>query len=246
MNRFKTKRVAKWVYDYSSYATSATFAAATIADATDIITIANHPFETGDLVGLVLTPSSGVTSTLPALSTAYYVIYLTKDTIGLATSKALAFAGTKTNLTGGSAADCLLVKNAFGVVKSGVMLPANAVITNCVIDVDTTFQSLDTIGGNVDAATIGLGIGTVSAGTEDLVVGIAISDASNRWDAGIHATLAGMPNFGADAAHDSALEVSALFAGSYINLSADSELIMNIGVDPLTAGKMSVYIEYIA
>ena len=242
MNRFLKKRVVKWTYDHAALSTSAAFAAADVV--ANVITVAAHPFITGDMVGLVLTPSTGVTTTAPALSTAYWVINVDSNHISLATSLANAKAGTVATLTAGSGAYCLLIKNTFGVVKSGLTIPSGAIVTNAYVVVQTTFQSLDTIGGNVDLATIGLGIVGVSAGTEDLVVGIAISDASNVWDAGIHGTLVNAPNLGNDAAHDTALEVIALDAGCKIKCSAAGELTMNIAVDPITAGKMDVYIEY--
>jgi len=65
-----------------------------------------------------------------------------------------------------------------------VNIPDNAIITNAWIDVTTT------VAGDVDdTLTIGVGVETVSAGSEDLVNAIAVSDGSNVWDAGIQACI---------------------------------------------------------
>src|SRR5678809_1100409 len=61
----------------------------------------------------------------------------------------------------------------------GVYLPTKAIIINAWVDVVTTFTSA------TDAATIALKV----EGTGDLTAAIAISDASNVWDAGVHGCL---------------------------------------------------------
>lgn len=117
----------------------------------------------------------------------------------------------------------------------GVYIPDNAVITRAWYDVVTTFTSAN------DSATIALHV----QGANDLVAAIAISDASNVWDAGIHGTLIGYPNLGADAAHDSALEVAALFAGVMLKTTAERQLTATVAVQALTAGKLNLYVEYV-
>jgi hypothetical protein len=117
----------------------------------------------------------------------------------------------------------------------GVYIPDNAVITNVFVDVVTTFTSA------TDAGTIALH----AQAANDIVAAIAISDASNVWDAGIRGSKLGYPNLGADAAHDSALEVAALFAGTMLKLTAERELTATVAVEALTAGKAVVYVEYI-
>src|SRR5688572_9982316 len=59
----------------------------------------------------------------------------------------------------------------------GVYLPDNAIITRAWVDVVTTFTS-----AGADAGTIALH----AQAANDIVAAIAISDASNVWDAGIH------------------------------------------------------------
>lgn len=117
----------------------------------------------------------------------------------------------------------------------GVYLPTKAIITNVIVDVVTTFTSA------TDAGTIAL----KAQAADDLVAAIAISDASNVWDAGIHGSKIGYPSFGADAAHDSALEVAALFAASMLKLTAARELTATVAVEALLTGKANIFVEYI-
>lgn len=125
---------------------------------------------------------------------------------------------------------------AIGAHGLGVFIPDNAIITNAWIDVVTTFTD-----GDTDAATIALHL--QSAG--DLVAAIAISNATNVWDAGIRGTLVNNPNLGADAAHDTALEVIALYAATKLKLTAEREVTATVATAALTAGKMNIFIEYV-
>src|SRR5215210_3088614 len=117
----------------------------------------------------------------------------------------------------------------------GVYLPTKAIITNVFVDVVTTFTSA------TDAATIAL----KAQAADDIVAAVAISTAGDVWDAGIHGSKIGYPNFGADAAHDSAVEVAALFAASMLKLTAARELTATVAVEALTAGKANIYVEYV-
>ena len=117
----------------------------------------------------------------------------------------------------------------------GVYLPTKAIITKVWVDVVTTFTS-----ASADAGTIALHV----QAADDIVTAIAISDASNVWDAGMHGSKIGFPNLGADAAHDSALEVAALFTGTYLKLTAVREITATVATAALTAGKANVYVEY--
>lgn len=115
----------------------------------------------------------------------------------------------------------------------GVYLPAKAIITKAWVDVVTTFTSA------TDAATIALKI----EGANDLVAAIAISDASNVWDAGLHGAL---PGSAAEAtvAGDTAVLDAARNAASFIKTTAVREVIATVAVEALTAGKLNVFIEY--
>jgi hypothetical protein len=117
----------------------------------------------------------------------------------------------------------------------GVYLPTKAIITNVFVDVVTTFTSA------TDAGTIALH----AQAADDIVAAVAISTAGDVWDAGIHGSKIGYPNFGADAAHDSAVEVAALFAGSMLKLTAAREITATVAVEALTAGKANIYVSYV-
>lgn len=117
----------------------------------------------------------------------------------------------------------------------GVFIPTKAVIVRFWYDVVTTFTSA------TDAATVAL----KAQAANDLLSAIAISDASNVLDAGLHAGLPGFPNLGADAAHDSQVELAALFAATCIKMTAERELVATVAVEALTAGKAVLYVEYV-
>lgn len=257
-NRHLEKKLVKYTFDVSSavsnYVTGGLggpFAAAGISEANDTITITNHGFETGDFVGLYLIATTGVTATVPAVGTGYYIIYVDENTVALATSLANAKAGTKAALTAGSAAGCYLVPGITGAVKStengeNLTIPANAVITDAWYEVVTTLQSDDAAvgGGNADDATIALHI--VSA--NDLVSAIAISDASNVWDDGNRGTLVNAPALGSDATTlDSGTSIlyAKERAATFIETTADSPITFTIANDAfLHAGKVNVFVEY--
>jgi hypothetical protein len=126
-------------------------------------------------------------------------------------------------------------QRAIGAYGLGVYLPTKAIITNVIVDVVTTFTSA------TDAATIALS----AQAANDIVSALAISDASNIWDAGLRGSKVGFPAFANDAAEDTAVEVAALFAGSMVKLTASRELTATIAVEALTAGKANIFVEYI-
>lgn len=117
---------------------------------------------------------------------------------------------------------------------TGVYLPDNAIITKVWFDVVTTFTS------STDAATVAIHAATAG----DLLAAVAISAAGNVLDAGIHHGIPGAPTLGADAAHDTAVEVAALMAATFIKLSAEKEIICTVAEEALTAGKMVIFVEY--
>lgn len=124
---------------------------------------------------------------------------------------------------------------AVGAIGLGVYIPSGAIITRAWVDVVTTCTT-----ASGDAGTMALHV----QAADDIVAAIAVSDASNVWDAGIHGSKIGFPNFGADAAHDSALEVAALFAASMLKLTAVREITATIATQAFTAGKFNVFVEY--
>jgi hypothetical protein len=116
----------------------------------------------------------------------------------------------------------------------GVYIPTKAIITNAWVDVVTTFTSA------TDAATIALKVESAN----DLTAAIAISNASNVWDAGVHGCLPGS-YAEATVAGDTAVLDAARKAASYIKTTAVREITATVAVEALTAGKMNVYLEYV-
>jgi len=95
-------------------------------------------------------------------------------------------------------------------------IPANALITGGYVEVLTTFTS-----PTADTATIG-----IEAGTADLVVAVAIATGT-PWDAGVQAM------------------VPVQTAATAIKVgTADVGLIVDVGVEAITAGKFIVVVEY--
>jgi hypothetical protein len=228
MNRFLEKKIVKWTYDFSALPTSAVFAAADISEANDTITIANHPFETGDKVGAYGTTAA----TVPAFNASYYIINIDTNTVALATTEANAFAGTKTALTAGSAAGCYLIKDNFGAIKTGIMLPLGAVVTGGYIDVKTSLTS----GGS---ATIAFSTGENAA---DLYAATAVATYAANFTTAI---LAGIPALGADDDHDTAADLQLLVGASLLEMTANHEVVMTVAVASLSAGKLDLVLEYI-
>lgn len=105
---------------------------------------------------------------------------------------------------------------AIGDHLSGVIIPKNAIITKAFVD------SLVTATSATDAGTM-----AVSAlAADDLVAAIAISDGSNPWDAGLHA-----------AVPDGAV-------ANMIKMTDAKDITFTIAVEPFTAGKFRVFVEY--
>ena len=107
-----------------------------------------------------------------------------------------------------------------GAIGLGVTLPDNAIITRAWYEVITTLTS------STDAATVSIDIPTDDAA--GIVAAIAINDASNPWDQGLH-----------DAIQDGAL-------ANYSNkTTAARELSITVATEDLTAGKFILYAEYV-
>lgn len=123
-----------------------------------------------------------------------------------------------------------------GTYGLGVYIPNKAIVLRAWVDVITTFTS-----AGADAGTIAVQLNTA----DDVIAAVAISAAGDVWDAGIHGSKIGFPNLGADAAHDSAVEVAALFAGSYVKMTAEREITAVVATQALTAGKAAIYVEYV-
>lgn len=114
----------------------------------------------------------------------------------------------------------------------GVYLPTKAIITRAWWDVITTFTSA------TDAGTIAFS--AQSAG--DINAAIAISNASNVWDAGVHAGIPG--SFALDGNALSQVAMAAALSATFIKLTAERELVATVAVEALTAGKAVLFVEY--
>lgn len=108
---------------------------------------------------------------------------------------------------------------AIGVHNLSITLPTGAYVINGHLTVGTTFTSA------TDAATIAVGIAVDD--TAGIVAPIAISDASNPWDAGDHNLI----QTGAAANYSE-------------HCTAARAVIVTVGAEALTAGVFTVYIYY--
>ena len=123
--------------------------------------------------------------------------------------------------------------SAIGAHGLGVTIPSGAIITNAFYIVNTTFTSA------TDAATIALHV----EGAGDLKAAIAISDASNVWDAGTRSCLPG--HFALDGNALTAIGMAAADAASYIVTTAEREVTATVAVEALTgSGELTLYVEY--
>lgn len=118
----------------------------------------------------------------------------------------------------------------------GVYLPIGAVITRAWYQVKTSF-----LDGASNNATIALSV--ASAG--DLVAAIAISDASNVWNAGVRGTVAGSYAERTVAGDTAILDAASKAASMIGALSAEKELVATVAVHALTAGKLILWVEYV-
>jgi len=118
---------------------------------------------------------------------------------------------------------------------SGVFIPDNAIITNAFYEVNTTFTT-----AGADAGTIAIMI----EGAGDLVVAIAVSAAGNIFDAGIHGTLAGSVIM-RTVAGDTGILAAAGKVATYIKVDGQEEVTFTVATQALTAGKLTLYIEYV-
>jgi hypothetical protein len=117
---------------------------------------------------------------------------------------------------------------------TGVYIPTKAIITKAWVDVITTFTT-----ASADAGTIALTL--QSAG--DITAAIAVSAAGDVWDAGLHGTIVGTPALDGNAR--TAIAGGAAEAAAMFKLTAEREIVVTVGGQVLTAGKMNIFVEYI-
>lgn len=115
----------------------------------------------------------------------------------------------------------------------GVFLPIKAIIIAAYTDVTTAFTS------GTSAATIALKAQTAN----DIVAAVAINSGTTRWGAGLGGSIVGSPALDGNA--QTAIAGAAALAATFIKLTAERELTATVGVEALTAGKMTLFVEYI-
>ena len=116
---------------------------------------------------------------------------------------------------------------------SGIFVPDNAIITKAFYEVNTGFS---TVGG--DAGTIAIHV----EGGNDIVSTMSVADAGNIWDAGLHSTI--VNNWTCTSANTEIVE-AALQADSWIKVADHEEVTFTVATQVLTAGKLTLYIEYV-
>jgi hypothetical protein len=186
---------------------------------TGVISITAHGFSTGDCVNVA------TSDTLPtgiSANTAYYVRKSSDNAFTLYDTRARAVAGGATGLVNitavGVGNQTFTSVTAIGQHYLGVTLPDNALIIGGGVEVLTTFTD-----GGDDNTTLALSIKSAN----DIVTATAVSAEGSRWDAG---------NF--DIIPDNT-------GSTAIKLAAASELLVTIGADQPSAGKMRVWLLYI-
>lgn len=125
----------------------------------------------------------------------------------------------------------------------GVFIPDNAIILDVFYDVITVFTST---AGGTDKSVIGIEI----EGANDVVDGLAIENALDIWDAGIHKTIVGAPTLSAFNATNNPTAVeyashkTATRAVTIIKTTAAKEIDVVVETQALTGGKFHVYVVY--
>lgn len=109
---------------------------------------------------------------------------------------------------------------AIGDIASGVSIPDNAIICGGFVDVDQTCTT-----AGADAGTMAI----KAQGANDIVSAIAVSDGTNPWGAGLHAIIpkGNTPE------------------STGIKLTAAREITFTIATQAFTAGKFTVFLEYL-
>ncbi len=192
--------------------TAGTFTTTDVDLVNDVVALSAHALKTGDAIGFSTT--GGVPTGL-TVTTAYYVILNGANSIGFATSRANAMAGTKVNLTGVGTGVTTVYEGGTGTILSGVIIPANHYVIDSHYLVHTT--------GVATATTGTLAIQVESA--NDIVSAAAIS--TSVWD-DTGAMVEGIVDLATEA--------------SYILTTEDREVSFLTGTSPWSAGKIDVFL----
>lgn len=137
---------------------------------------------------------------------------------------------THPSLIGGA-----LVAGSYNPNDGIVTIPSGAIITDVIVDVETTCTT-----EAADAGTAALGY---SGATGAFVAAIAVSDASNVWDAGVQGSL--LKSFALDGNALTAVAMKNAIADTLIKTGANVNLLLTTAVQDFKTGKISVYVKYI-
>ena len=119
--------------------------------------------------------------------------------------------------------------------SGNVTIPSGAIITDVIVDVETTCTT-----AGADAGTAALGY---TGATGAFVAAIAVSDASNVWDAGLQGSL--IKSFALDGNALTAVAMKNTIADTFIKTGANVNLLLTLATQDFTAGKISVYVKYL-
>lgn len=135
-----------------------------------------------------------------------------------------------------------------GTYELGATIPSGAIVTRVFYNVNTTFTT-----AGADAGTIAIQIESAN----DVVAALAVSNAANIWDAGIHSTKVPFGAVASAAADGSyALDPEGGIINDvgnlkergtppYIITTEDRGLSVLVATQNVTAGDMDIYVEYV-
>lgn len=174
----------------------------------------SHTFKTGDCVSVY---TAGSLPTGLSTATKYFAILVTNTKIAFATSLANAIAGTKVDLTAVGSGTISVIKNGFGIVDTGITLPANSVVTRVI------GNAITTLGASTGTPTLALDLAKVS--DQSSVVAVK---AATAYSNAVYVS-------GAVTAHYT----------TPVKLSFDCTVIATTASASLNAGKYSIIVEYV-
>ena len=120
--------------------------------------------------------------------------------------------------------------------SGNVTIPSGAIITDVIVDVETTCTT-----AGADAGTAALGY---TGATGAFVAAIAVNHANpGVWDAGLQGSL--IKSFALDGNALTAVAMKDAIADTFIKTGANVNLLLTLATQDFTAGKISVYVKYL-
>ena len=135
-----------------------------------------------------------------------------------------------------------------GTYGLGAIVPQGAIVKNVFYKVNTTFQT-----AGADAGTIAIQLEAAN----DIVAALAVSNAANIWDQGLHSTkipFGAVASALADGAYaldpeggiiNDVGKLKERGTPPYIVTTQDRELSVVVATQNVTAGDMDIYLEYV-